>query len=1223
MAQFYTCFLHPQEVREENRLDDSCPDCGRPYSFVLDNPPDEVGDYRIVKPLGRGFYGATFLVESGNLNQRDVLKIAPAAVYEKFGKDFVQECQLHKEVADESEHLVPIRDYFDAPVRFGDVELDCHVAVIEYVRGLSLSEWIGDPSRFNARGVAQIAIDLFLLLRELEAKGRFHNDLHGENIRIRELGPTARRADAVDETIRTVAIDLGSIADASKSDSQLERLGDLHEVATHLLRFSERLLHEPDAIEDQEYRLAHALEEIAHIIAPDPSKTRGPNYTDFIDQIRDAALYSVSPWRARPTLTQFNEGYNAQTMNPYWIPKLLVDPDGDWLRRIAVPGPQIVTGTRGCGKTLLMRALEFHARAHRAEQESQGSDKRSLLDEDGYVGLYVSCNRLLDELGAPAPGLHEPYARLFVYYAHEALQALRHLRELDRSFVVPRHYQAIGDVVAAHLEGAEELAEVSSEIALDRQLQRKLVGLARGDTEHSLKANPAIVFPQLAQAIKACSPLWEQSQILFLLDDVSTRHLHEKVIEDLLSSLLFKDEHCAFKMTTEVQTLELALKSPGLIERAQPERDLELFDLGGEVNRRLRGRGQNGGREFLSKILEQRARWFDKHPEASPEEVLGNTTLESIARRIASTKASRQERKAIYHGVTALTAVCVGDIGDVISLYDTMLRHWNGRGGLPIPPETQSRCYQDQSVRRLYHLNRRDPFLRKAALSFSKAAHELLVRSYKRQQARGGKGRLRQYTTLHVTLDRSAPEQFDKLRELIDAGVFVFEGGSETPRVRARDSDPVTQFVLNYRKLFGLSQFIGIAERDRFELSGEDLAAWLDDPDPKFLTRNLRGDVEIDMEVDEPEMPAPEPAPPLKLFDAELPPEPKENVESIDPNIVEVERRFLENRIPRARRLSADGLRDERPQTVLGGLGFEDRALTSAERLYEEVKPQTSILVAYDEQAGHGQAIEKIATEASADTRILSYSDLKDPLDLPSGPIVIDVTALPKSVIFSAVRTALVRDGRVFIAHTRAEEHYPLNRDIEKHMDETSDSSSYAVIAAMKDLFSGDYTPYEYEKLLSSDGDETRRRILCAGVSAKHERLLSLLDEREYDRLEMIVPNTGSWRSKLARHAAEVARDEVEASVTEQVHSDDLEGTLEFLGRRYRVWYGELGFDVEFGLTGSKMQAVAAAALSTQLKIAQCWYVKPSGFDPERFSIGSGETQYFEISSTKPEAEDI
>jgi hypothetical protein len=60
--------------------------------------------------------------------------------------------------------------------------------------------------------------------------------------------------------------------------------------------------------------------------------------------------------------------------------------------------------------------------------------------------------------------------------------------------------------------------------------------------------------------------------------------------------------------------------------------------------------------------------------------------------------------------------------------------------------------------------------------------------------------------------------------------VFVLEAGPDAPRTKTRDSNPITQFILTYRKLFGLSNFIGLSQRDRFELSGDDLEEWLSHP---------------------------------------------------------------------------------------------------------------------------------------------------------------------------------------------------------------------------------------------------------------------------------------------------------------------------------------------------------------------------------------------------------
>ena len=80
------------------------------------------------------------------------------------------------------------------------------------------------------------------------------------------------------------------------------------------------------------------------------------------------------------------------------------------------------------------------------------------------------------------------------------------------------------------------------------------------------------------------------------------------------------------------------------------------------------------------------------------------------------------------------------------------------------------------------------------------------------------------------------------------------------------------------------------------------------------------------------------------------------------------------------------------------------------------------------------------------------------------------------------------------------------------------------------------------------------------------------------------------------------------------IESNDLDGVLAFIIDRYKFWYINHGFNFEFGLTGSKLQAVACAAASATFKVSQCWYLRPDKFNPERFTEGVGETHYYEIS---------
>ena len=79
------------------------------------------------------------------------------------------------------------------------------------------------------------------------------------------------------------------------------------------------------------------------------------------------------------------------------------------------------------------------------------------------------------------------------------------------------------------------------------------------------------------------------------------------------------------------------------------------------------------------------------------------------------------------------------------------------------------------------------------------------------------------------------------------------------------------------------------------------------------------------------------------------------------------------------------------------------------------------------------------------------------------------------------------------------------------------------------------------------------------------------------------------------------------------MHIDDLVKTTAFLLDGFEQWYVRQGFNFEVGLTGSKMEAVAAAATSSICKVAQCWYVRPTKFDPARFTKGAGETRFFRL----------
>lgn len=1242
------CFWDPKtEYVRDRTLEQKCQDCGRPYGYPLSHPPQRIRDYEVVDVLDRGFYGAIYVAESGVLRQKSVLKVVPRRAYEAFGKDFYNECRVHAEVAAGTQHLVGIRDAFDADVRFGDEDEDlpCHIGVLDYVDGEKLVKFVADPSRLTATAIAQIAVDLFRLLGELENKQRFHNDLHAGNLLVRVLPPDQRRAEAIDASLLAVAVDLGSITDASRSHEE-QQTGDLHQVAFHLLTLADRLLDRPERGSDVEYRLATALQEIAHMLSPESAMQRSPQFRDLIALIYAAFDVASSPWK-EPTggLRAFDESYNAQTLRAWFVPQLLVDPAG-WQKRLEVAGPQVITGMRGCGKTILLRSLQFHARGSLAVQrEAQtGKSAAETLAEDGYVGLYVSCTRLLDRLGSPSAELHEPYARLFLVYAREALRALRHMREIraDHPLVTPGAARTIAEAVTDYVNGAH-LGGVDSELMIERRLHQMQISLERGESSHTLLAHPTVAFPPLAETVLSCSPLWAASRVHFLLDDVSTRHLHEGAIRDLISTLMFNNERCAFKVTTEAQTLELVLKSPGLVEEARIGRDYETFDLGARINERLRQDAGRAGKEFIAEVLRARARQFPRHPDVDPGVIVGDVPLEHIARTIVSTSKTAPEKKAVYHGLTALAALCVGDIGDVISIYEMILSRAGRIDTVPVDPQLQSACFQEYCSRRLYHLNRRKGELKDFALGFAEASHSLLMQSAAHTDGQGEPRRLRQYSSVYVRVtsgDEGA--QLDRLRELMDAGVFVLEAGPDAPRTKTRDSNPITQFVLTYRKLFGLSNFIGLSQRDRFELSGPDLEEWLSRPERtrEILLRNLTGSAgRTDADEAEADKPTfrepPPPAPPEETIRSPVPakvrppsgkaglhlvPRPQSLFEiAEDEQEVPIEMPdFARARMPRLRGLGADDLSELGVEVLVLGRGFEERTLASVQSLAQHVSPSRAVLVGYPLD-GHGPEVERVTREMAGDVTIVDYREaVATGLEVPPGLALVDVTGLAKPMIFDAVRRLLRRDVRVVIAHTAASVHYPLNEDIARVLDAQEKGDAYALLDALSGVLTGEARPYTFDKLLSTDADDGRRRLLCAAASPKHERLMSLIDERDYDRVDIVVPSSDTPRARLARLAADIATKNFHSSGTVRLPSDDLASMLDFIADHYQRYYAHGNFDFELGLTGSKLHAVACAAACSALRFSQCWYVRPAYFDIERFTKGIGETRYFLLESPPP-----
>ncbi|HQV04696.1 MULTISPECIES: hypothetical protein [unclassified Novosphingobium] len=1209
----FCCFNCPDNGQELKRLSDRCPDCGREYGFPLTSTPTSIGDFDVERPLGRGFYAATFVARprTGLNRALRVLKVAPVAMYEKFDKDFAAESARHSEVADGADHVVAVDDIFDADIDFAGLVLRCHVAVLQFVDGDTLAKYLSGARPLTAPEAAQIACDLFRMKEEFERLLVNHNDLHAGNIIVEELPPGRRRADAIEPAIRAVAIDLGSVAGDRRSGGGYT--GDLHWIGHHILAMADRLLSGGDTAPDLDKRIGLKLHGIAQGLATATENQRTPVASDMITGIREQYHRTAEawrPWRNQTVLRTFDQSYNAQTLDAWYVPQLIVDPDGAWLRKVSSPGPLVMTGMRGCGKTMLLHSLQFHARAAVLPKEEDAAALKR-VKEDGYVGLFVSAQRLIPvDPRADRPSTEELFARLLVAYAAQAARAMAHLEDLAKDAIAFDAGVGLLHAVCESLAPRPELEQPSTIEHLERCLSDLLIRVSRSDSGLRLATNPNTAFPLLADAIRKAAPIWHDAQILFLLDDVSTRYLDADRIEELLSALLFQHSHCAFKLTSEAQTIFLSLKSPGQVHPAAAGRDFTTFDLGAEVQTRLKDRS---GKTFVTEILDARARLFPGHPGQSSANVLGDKDLESIARAIAETRTRSRERKRLYHGLRALAGVCVGDIGAVIQIYQEIL---TGSGiTLPVQPERQHEVFQDFCARHLYSLDRRGSDLKLVALQFAEASHQLLMESGREKPT----GRIRQYTSLYVRVTAGElQEQMTRLRELVDAGVFVFTGG--TARTKTHDSDPVQQFKLTFRKIYGLANFIGLSDRDRFELSGEDLQRWLKEPTAgrEILLRNLStaapesedepsSDDIAERPIEHAQRATPESQATqmdlLAQLDSSSGPSDQDSLPMVFPPA------------PAVHEVASEDLAKTTVDDLIIGLGFEDRTPESLMRTLTWLRPRRVIAIRYD-NPGHGDDMRKAITDRGISLEEVAYPDFSD----GSGPALegrtmVDITGLAKPALFTAVRAGLRAERDLIIAYTGADEYYPLEEDLRKVLEAYGASDPHQLLTALRGVLTGERGPYQLLPLLAAETDGTRLRALSAFASPRHERLLHLAAAREYDAVQIITDIAETSRARVGGIAARVALEDTPGGVIASADAGNLGELVNSLARQHERWFIRSGLDFEIGLTGNKMQAAAAAIVAAALPVSQVWYVKPETFDQPRFTRGVTRSRYFSVAS--------
>lgn len=1203
----YACF-NCWATNDEN--EEKCLECGKELKYPLTSFPENVGEFTIEKGLGRGFYGVTYIAKN-LLDQDVVLKITPQKLYRDKGKNFVDECKLHADISKGTNHLLKIQTILtDQEISFGDINRTCDIAVLDYIEGKTLKELIENKEELKIETIVQITIDLLELLQELNNKKIHHNDLHPANIIVEDLNEELFKYKNIDKSIHVVAIDLGSISEISKSVD--DRKNDVHHIANYIHSLSEYILQNPLINSRKDFRIALELDRISKLLMPTVENNRIPSYEEIIDQVENAYKHESNPWQEEKLeLKNIGQFYNAQNLLSWNVPDLFVEED-QWLNDVSSQGPLVITGMRGCGKTMLLKSMQIHARikhAHNLMQKTRFTPLEQ-IKEDGFLGVFISSNRLLDQPGN-IDSVYEPLTKLFLAYGIEVILALRHMQEEDYNDVQDDFYKPLLEEYELYFPELKT-QKIKSDVDLEIALHNILALSSMGDKKYKLP-NPITLFSKLARTIKKLSKTLSNSYILFLLDDISTRYLSTQIISELLSSLIFQDEHCAFKFTSEEQTMHSLIFSPGLIEKAKIGRDIEVFDLGTKVYQKTKG---VAGKKFALKILEKRKE-HASHPNVKPEVILGDKSLKEIACDIVQL----ENKNEIYHGLSALTGVCVGDIGDIILLYKNILEKRKD-DKFPVPAKIQNLCFLELSNIRIHDLKKREKELENYAFSFAEAANSLLKDSYKKDP-----DHLRVYNSIYISnTSANAEKHYEKIRELVDAGVFVLLK-SENLRMSGSGNNPINQFILLYRKILGITKPIGLSQNDRFELKGKNLDDWL--KIPKDGARILKSSVEKvyrkphpeSLDIDQVEEEVVRKRIIIKrqkeikektLLD--LIDEPRDFIDMASNTIDD---KYLSTMLPQISEHSLKNISQDKYDIYITTLGFEERTFESIKRILDKLKFKKIILIEYPQSIGCAKEILNFIKELKVDYEIIQENELNKLTAQINENILLDITGMSKSLIFKITQELIRKNKKMCVIHTSAKNYAPKEESLKPFYEDLKQSeNTIDILEKITEKVSKgeELTEVTLSNLITSYTDSSKNRVLMATCNVKYEKLFQLINERDFDSIDLFVSHKTEIKNNIAKAAAKVIKIRYpEVSInSEDIHS--LADIVKSLTQKYIYYFIDQGSNIEFGLTGNKIDTLAYGIIASKFQISDCWYLRTSEFDSEEFSEGVSDTKFYEIS---------